>query len=85
MSYNVIWTQDAEEELAAAWVSAADQRAVTIAANEIENQLKFTPLASGESRTSPLRRVLLCPPLGVWFDIIEDDKKVRILAVWLIL
>jgi len=37
----------------------------------------------GESRESSVRRVAFDALLGIEFEVIEDDKKVRVLAVWL--
>jgi hypothetical protein len=30
-----------------------------------------------------VQRVAFDPPLGIEFEVIEDDKKVRVLSVWL--
>ena len=79
MSYTVEWSEPAENELATAWVAASDRGAVASAAHDIEHRLRLDPKNTGESRSSHLSRVVLWSPLGAWFEIIEDDKKARIL------
>jgi hypothetical protein len=36
----------------------------------------------GESRDSSVNRTAFDRPLGIEFEVIEDDKKVRVLRVW---
>ena len=83
MNYRVYWIAEAEQELAAAWLAFPDRNAVTRAANELDKQLRDDPLHTGESRQSSVRRLAFEPPLGIEFEVIEDDKKVRVLGVWL--
>lgn len=82
MNYSVTWTPDAEEGLAAVWVASADQAAVTAATHLLDTELKRRPLELGESRGSSVVRVAHRQPLGIEFEVIEDDKKVRVLRVW---
>jgi len=70
------------DELAAAWLESADRKAVTEASYAIERALTSDPFSYGINRTTPLLRIAYEPPLGVEFEIIEDDKKVRVLRVW---
>lgn len=81
MSYTVTWTPVAEQKLAAIWIAAEDRQAVTAAANEADQLLGRAPRACGESRGAMLR-VMFAGPLGVEFEIVEDDQKVRVLTVW---
>jgi hypothetical protein len=83
MNYGVFWIAEAEQELAAAWLAFPDRNAVTQAANLLDKQLRVDPLHTGESRQSSVRRIAFEPPLGIEFEVIEDDKKVRVLGVWL--
>ena len=69
--------------MAATWLAFPDRNAVTRAANEFDRQLRVNPLHFGESRQSSVRRIAIEPPLGIEFEVIEDDKKVRVLGVWL--
>jgi hypothetical protein len=81
MSYRVFWVPAAEQELVQLWVEARQRRQVTAAANEIDSRLAGAPSDEGEDR-GPGRRILLVPPLGVTFEVIPDDRLVRILDVW---
>lgn len=82
MNYEVVWDQVAERELAAAWLAAADRGAVTRAAAWLDRQLAADPLRLGESRASSVHRVAFRPPLGIEFEVIEDDKRVVVRGVF---
>jgi plasmid stabilization system protein ParE len=84
MTYEVVWTPSAERDLAAVWVTAPDQRAVTEASHRLEQALRRAPISAGESRSSSVHRVVYDPPLGFTFLVIEDDKRVLVQAVWLV-
>ena len=81
MKYTVGWTGAALRELASEWIQAEDRAAVSAASNEIDRWLAEGPRDQGESR-SGMVRIMLVRPLAVEFEIIEDDCKVRVLAVW---
>lgn len=76
MTYEVVWTPDAERDLAAVWLAAADRPAVTAASHQIDQELGQSPLAFGRPRTSSVNRVAVVAPLGVTFEVVEDDKRV---------
>jgi plasmid stabilization system protein ParE len=82
MNYSVHWTPVAENRLASIWLSASDRNEVTQAAHQIDLRLQSDPLHTGESRQSSVLRFTFEPPLGIEFEVIEDDKKVRVLTVW---
>jgi hypothetical protein len=82
VNYTVTWTQEAEDGLAAAWLAAADRPAVTAASHRLDTALKQDARNLGESRISSIVRIAIGLPLGIEFEIIEDDKKVRVLRVW---
>ena len=82
MNYRVTWNPPAEGDLAAIWVAAVDRRAVTDAAAQIDALLAYAPLALGESRTSSVHRVVYHDQLGVEYEVIEDDKRVIVQAVF---
>jgi hypothetical protein len=84
MNYVVDWMPAAESDLAAVWVAADDQDAVAEAAEWIDRRLGRAPLTFGESQDSSVHRVGHYPPLGVEFEVIEDDKRVLVQAVWAI-
>ena len=83
MSYTVTWSTDAESELAEAWLDAADRTDFSRAAAELEDELCLTPFRVGAQRASSVNRYASRPPIGIVFDIVEDDKKVIVQACWL--
>jgi plasmid stabilization system protein ParE len=80
MSYTVVRKPTAEDELARIWTDAVDRGAVAEAANEIDRLLRGHPHGQGESRADSVR-VMFIHPLGVFFDIREEDRLVCVLAV----
>jgi hypothetical protein len=72
MIYTVIWQPDTENDLADEWLNAPDRAVVTQAANQIDAQLKADPYANSESRSGN-SRVMFVPPLGVAYDVSDDD------------
>ena len=84
MNYDVVWGPRAENMLAAVWMAAADREAVNDAAAEVDLRLGRDPLRFGESRQSSVHRVGYIPPLGVEFEVIEDDKRVIVQGVFAI-
>ena len=81
MRYTVIWTKDAEDELASAWLNSMDRNAVTKAVDQLERDLILSPLTVGESRRSTVERVAFLSPVGICFSIIVDDHKVIVTAL----
>jgi hypothetical protein len=82
MSYTAIWEPPAESDLAAAWLEATDRVAVTQAAHLLDQALARHPFVIGIARNSSVSRTAVDPPLGIDYEIIEDDKTVRVLRVW---
>jgi hypothetical protein len=80
MRYTVVWVPEVEQDLADLWMNAPDRKAVTAAADQIDDLLRTDPEQQGESR--PEGRVLLIPPLGVFFHVLEQDRIVRVVQVW---
>lgn len=85
MNYSIFWTQEAEDGLASSWLGASDREAVTTASHRIDLALSHHPLRYGTGRQSSVIRMAYEPPLGIDFEVIEDDKKVRVLRVWSLL
>ena len=81
MKHTVIWTPVAEQLLATIWAEAGDRQAVTTAADLIDDALRNNPISRGESRFGSLR-VMFQPPLGAEFEVFDDDRIVRVLAVF---
>jgi plasmid stabilization system protein ParE len=77
MRYTVICHPAAEEQLAAAFMAAADRPQVTAAARAIDEILRTAPVAFGESRDGELR-VGFEPPLAVWYTVTDSDRTVVI-------
>jgi plasmid stabilization system protein ParE len=80
MNYTVIWVPSAEGQLAEIWMAAGDREAVTVASDRIERTLADAPTTAGESRPDGFR-ILIELPLVVYFQVIEDDRLVRVLRV----
>ena len=82
MKYAVEWSPPTEDELITLWTAASDQSLVTAVVQRLEQRLRINPYV-GQVRQSSVNRVVVSSPIGIWFDIIEDDKKVLVLSVWL--
>lgn len=82
MKYTVEWIPPTEDELMALWAASPDQALVTSVIHRLEQLLALDPYRVGESRQSSVSRVVLSSPIGMSFDIIEDDQKVLALSVW---
>ncbi len=80
--YTVIWQTVAENELAELWLAASDRRAITLAASTLDAALSVRPLRLGESRASSVQRIVYQAPLGIEFEVVEDDKRVIVQGVF---
>ena len=78
MKYTVRYDLPAETELAGIWTATADRGAVTEAAAWLDDRLARAPFRSGEARTSSVHRIAFHQPLGVEFEVIEDNKLVLV-------
>lgn len=81
MIFTVAWGPGAVSELADIWLDALDRSRVTAAAREIDRFLRRDPTTRGESRDENVR-ILFVAPLGVDFEVVEDDRIVYVLSVW---
>jgi plasmid stabilization system protein ParE len=81
MTYTVAWTPTAQDDLAAVWLAAADRNAVTDASDEVDRLLKNDPEMQGMPSFDTVR-TLVVPPLGVEFEVVEDDRIVYVLTAW---
>ena len=81
MRYQVFWTEAAEAELASIWVAADDRHAVSQAADGLDRELRMAPNQVGESRSGN-RRIAHWLPLGISFEVCEEDRQVSVVAVW---
>jgi plasmid stabilization system protein ParE len=80
--FTVGWVRSALDDLADIWTQAdaGDRAAISAAANRIDRLLSTNPSDQGESR-SKARRLLVELPLVVVFEIVEQDRFVRVLQV----
>jgi hypothetical protein len=79
--YEVRWKRSALDRLTEIWLETSDRAAVNAAVDEIDRTLAANPHDAGESRSEDIR-VLFVPPLGVFFELHDDTKKVYVLKVW---
>ena len=81
--YMVQWMEEALADLARLWIDADSnlRKLISVATNEIDRRLRKHPLDEGESRDGA-DRIFLWPPLGVTFEVSEQDRVLRILGVW---
>jgi hypothetical protein len=81
LKYTVVRTPEAERELAEIWSSTSDRELIANAANLLDRDLAKCPEDTGESRPNG-QRIAHCLPLGIRYRIEEDNRSVRVLAVW---
>ena len=84
MKFTVVWQPMAMEQLTSIWVNIEDRQAVAAAADSIDQQLRTNPVHFGESRSDAIR-VAIILPLAVHFEVVPDDRLVRVLAMRTIL
>jgi hypothetical protein len=78
--YTVIWSPIAIQQLADAYLKAANPNDVTRASDEAERELARHAGQAGESRDDGLR-VYFVSPLTIFFDVYEPDKTVEIVKL----
>ncbi len=81
MKYTVVWKPAAERRLAECWNQSSERQRLADAADRIDYLLKHSPDMVGGSRDQN-RRILLEPPLGVIYKVVEEDCMVFVLSVW---
>jgi hypothetical protein len=81
MIFTVVWAEPAQQQLATVWLASPDRNAVARASHEIDLTLREDPDAVGRRRFDSVRQFLR-PPLGVDFEVNENDRLVTVLAVW---
>jgi hypothetical protein len=80
MRYTVTWHPDALDELARAWIEAADRSGVTRAVQAIESTLRDEPADQGQEFYGD--RIMVATPLAVTFAVHVEDRIVQVLQVW---
>lgn len=81
MRYRIAWTASAQGHLARVWLASEDRQAVTSAAAMLDAELRDDPETKGESRR-PGVRILICRPMAIEYEVIEDDRTVYVLSAW---
>lgn len=84
MTYRVEWTTEAENDLATLWNAATDRAAITTASAWLDRHLVSDPLRFGEPWVSSVHRIAVRDPIGIEFEVIEDDKLVIVHGVFAI-
>ena len=78
--FQVLWSVPASGQLADIWARSSNRNAITTAAEAIDRALRSDPNDQGESRGAN-KRVFIVPPHIVDLRVIEEDRRVEILAV----
>jgi plasmid stabilization system protein ParE len=81
MKFTVVWRPAAKRALIDLWTAGLDRNSVAKAADEIDACLGRDASLVGESRWGATR-ILVEPPLAVYFDVSEDDRMATVWAVW---
>jgi hypothetical protein len=81
MTFTVVYRPSCENDLAGCWIAAPDRAAVAAAADTIDPILHDDPYRFSESRGGQ-SRVMIVPPLGVAFDVSDEDCLVSVWAAW---
>jgi plasmid stabilization system protein ParE len=79
MPFTVVWLPTAQDALADIWVHSADRQAVADAANRIDRALRLKPESLGRPQQG--YRVYADPPLIVAYQVLPDDRLVRVVQV----
>lgn len=79
--FTIFWKPDAEERLAAIWMTATDRRAVTRDSHELELVLEMFPGSAGEVSFDTVR-VFTFGSLTVEYEMYEAERQVLIMEVW---
>jgi len=79
--FDVVWSTNAENELAAIWLDPSWRAAATRASQLIDERLERNADDEGESRPGN-HRIAFESPLGALFHIDEASKRVTVVHVW---
>ncbi len=80
--YTVLWSQQAENELAVLWIDYQNRHEITLDADRIDADLCEDAHLKGLAMTRNLR-ILSRSPLTVYFRIDRGDRKVLVEGVQL--
>ena len=79
MVYTLTYTPSAQDDLALVWVNAPDRQAVADASDRIDRELRVDPDLKGQPQED--HRVYVHYPLAVAYEVIPDDRLVRVIGV----
>lgn len=82
MKFTVLWRLTAERDLANIWNVGPDRGAIAKAADQIDETLKLRPKEGPGIVRSGEDYYLKVYPLGVDYEVNEDDRKVIVNAIW---
>lgn len=79
MIFTVVWTAYADDRLADIWLALSDRDALNKAAEWINYHLRNDPQLKGIAEDGFF--FFGFEPIGVWYEVSEDDRLVRIVEV----
>ncbi len=81
MSYIVIFTPQVNRDIVDYWIESLHQREMTRAIDDLVRQMRNDPLEIGESRGGN-RRVVFQWPVGMEFEVDEENQQVEVYNFW---
>jgi hypothetical protein len=81
MNYDVIWSSDAEQELAALWLDPAIRSLVSTQSQRLDERLAANAPDEGESRPGD-HRIASETPLGILFHVEIAERRATVVHVW---
>jgi hypothetical protein len=78
--YSVVWLRTADDQLAEAWLNAADREQFRAAADALQTALSQMPGQVGEE-VAPGKRVVQVGSLIALFTVSDDDRMVTVLRI----
>jgi hypothetical protein len=79
-NFTVLWNADTEERLVELWLDSDNRSGVAAAIHRVDTLLRFDPIRLGDE----LHEGLYClevAPLRVLYEVSEEDRLVRVVAV----
>jgi hypothetical protein len=80
--YEIGWQNEALRQLAIIILATRNPNLVTLLDGMLR-ELEVTPLSTGLARESSVHRMSMYDPLTLDYEVIEDDKKVVILNIYI--
>ena len=84
--FTVTWSNQAQDQLAGMWTSvkSANRRELTDIVALLDKHLSANAPRIGESREDESLRCVSEGPLGIEFQVSEEDRLVIVLRAWMI-